>query len=854
MRKKALKISMIASAALGGWFLFYLILLPKMITSDFVINKVQNLVKTSTGFALTLENPSFETKFKPEIELKIGKINLTKDEKILALIEDFELELGFGKIFKKEIRLDELSAKKVFIDGKNILTVLPSNLETSQNTDIDWKVNLDNAEFEVDEGLITYNKSKVTLSTQASAQNLEVKAVSDNFLVSDIFELVNSNLIIPNGKEMLSPLTQPNGAVSFNISLRNNGISGNVNMKYAKAVLKDLSNLPLTMPKGQITIMPEKMVFSNFEGFYGKNKSNKINISGEIKDYYKSFDSNITVDTVATNEFLQDYLAGLMGGTVIKISENIPTRIIYKAIDNKSDIIWLTKIAKGVSFGVDDTPSPLNEYDRAVKGDFHIEGSTLDIKNINYYIAQDIYKGMGKIDPILVFDGKMDILSGKLHEAGFSFGRELPSEFLNVIVRQKLFKKGTIKGNLHVVFKNDIPKIQGDLEIAKTRIPSQRLFIKNATLKTDNNNINLNANGRFKRIKYDFIGVIKNELVTPIIVKDLELNLDKVNLDKLLTSLNNQSQVEQPVAEITTTEIDDEECGGEDDNFMFDTNLISIENCIFRLKEGNYKDVQFGNIEAKMTLDKDGIFNLQSNKFDIAEGISTLKINCDLKTLKYYLRLGLKEVNSDLMSTAILGLSKEISGKASGLIELNSDASMKLNGSIRFLIHDGTIGKIGVVEYLMKVASIFRNPVVMISPTTLLDIVNIPEGNFDKIEGEITLKDNVIKRMDIKSSSPTLSALIRGRYDLENQDASLRIYTRFSNENKGFLGKMRNISLNALANKVKLSSRNDANYYAAELVDLPPIQAKDEYTQVFLTQVEGDVEHNNFLSSLKKIK
>ena len=539
------------------------------------------------------------------------------------------------------------------------------------------------------------------------------------------------------------------------------------------------------------------------------------------------------------------------------------------------DITWLTKISKGVSIGIDDTPSALNDYDRAVTGEFILDGNELDIKNLNYYIAQDIHRGMGKIDPILIFDGKMNIATGELHEAGFSFGRELPSEFLNVFVRRKLFKGGTMKGSLHVLFRNNIPKVKADMQIAKARIPSQRLFIKNATLQTDREDIKINANGRFKRVKYDLAGVIKNELVTPVIVKDLELNLDKVDVDRLIKSLNNQHQPEgsttpaqaipapeNPLPEtVAVNETPEEECLDEDgeeceadDNYMFDTNLIAIEKCAFRLKEGYYNGLTFGNIEANMTLDRNGIFNLQSNRFDIAEGISTLKINCDLKTLKYYIRLGVKDVNSDMFSTAILNLSKEISGKASGLIELTSDASMKLNGSIKFMINDGTIGKIGLVEYLMKVASIFRNPVAMISPATIMDIVNIPEGNFDKIEGELTLKDNVIQRMNIKSYSPTLSALIRGRYDLEKADASLRIYTRFSSSHKGFAGFLRNFSLNALANKVKLNGRNDANYYAAELKDLPSIEAKNEDTQVFLTQVEGDVEHNNFLSSLKKIK
>ena len=65
---------------------------------------------------------------------------------------------------------------------------------------------------------------------------------------------------------------------------------------------------------------------------------------------------------------------------------------------------------------------------------------------------------------------------------------------------------------------------------------------------------------------------------------------------------------------------------------------------------------------------------------------------------------------------------------------------------------------------------------------------------------------------------------------------------------------MRNISLNSLANRIPLSNRNDENYYSAELSQLPPIEADEKDCQVFLTKVDGDVEHFNFISSLKKIK
>ena len=218
------------------------------------------------------------------------------------------------------------------------------------------------------------------------------------------------------------------------------------------------------------------------------------------------------------------------------------------------------------------------------------------------------------------------------------------------------------------------------------------------------------------------------------------------------------------------------------------------------------------------------------------------------------IKLGAKDVNSDLMSTTLLNLPREISGKASGIIDLYTDDSLKLNGAIKFAVNDGQIQKIGLVEYVMKFAALFRNPLVMISPSTISDIVNIPEGKFNKITGELLMKNNVIELLKIKSSSPQLSSFIIGRYDIEKSDAMLRIYTKFSSEKKGFAGALRSFSLNSLANRIPLSSRNDAQYYAAELGQLPKLEVGEEQAQVFLTKVDGDVVNNNFLSSLKKIK
>ena len=107
--------------------------------------------------------------------------------------------------------------------------------------------------------------------------------------------------------------------------------------------------------------------------------------------------------------------------------------------------------------------------------------------------------------------------------------------------------------------------------------------------------------------------------------------------------------------------------------------------------------------------------------------------------------------------------------------------------------------------------------------------------------------------MMIKSSAPALASFIIGRYNLETNDAMLRIYTKISDKGQGFAGVLRNISLNGIAGKISPSARNESNYYSTELSQIPELQ-NEKSAQVFLTKVDGDVINFNFLSSLKRIK
>lgn len=710
----------------------------------------------------------------------------------------------------------------------------------------------------VQDCFLNINNSKIFINSVSDQQNrFDISVSSNNFDVKNIVKLVESNMIVPNGKEMLSFFKDINGNFNFKINMTEKGLDGTAHLNKLSFKLIPLNDLLMTMNTGDVKITKDTIYLKDFKGLYNNRQANHYEFNGSIKDYLKSFDTEIIATGDATKEFSTKHLSKIIGYPV-ELTGPAKTKLVYKSIYDKMDLSLMFKIDKGqdiLAGGVSFSPVG---YDRAVKADMHFEKNLLEIKNINYYIASEITKNSkGKIKPILTVYGNIDcdkmMKTGAmpdLKNLGFTIPKPLPSEFLNVLIGQKVFKKGTIAGHLEVDNNGKVPVLKGDLAMQKVRIPSQRLSIKDGRLTADKNHIHLNAFGRFKRSDYKFTGNILNEMIFPIIVKDVNLTVDNVDIDRMLKSFNSQQSGVDPKDAVLAA--------GEDENDMeavtFNTGFLIVEKCILNVVKGEYKDIKFGNLFANLTLDKNGILEIKSNRFDFAEGISSCKVYCDLIKHKYFVRLGVKDINSDLIATTLLALKKEISGKASGLIELNTDDSLRLNGSIKFLVKNGTIGKVGLVEYALKFASLFRNPMAMISPSTLVDLVNVPEGNFDKINGHLVIKDNVVEKIMIKSSAPQLSSFIVGRFDLESRDATLRIYTKFSNKNKGFAGALRNISLNSLANRVPLSSRNDSNYYSAELNELPPIEADEKDCQVFLTKVDGDVEHFNFISSLKKIK
>lgn len=719
------------------------------------------------------------------------------------------------------------------------------------------------------------NESQIVLDAKFNQDGkYKLDLFSNKFSIQNVDKFMRTNMLVANGADVMNCFKDLTGDFSFNVKVSDTAFGAVVKVNKIVGKLVPLANIPLTISKGTIIVDPQNITVSGFDGFYGHQVKNKIGMFGNVFDYATKADTNLFITGDAYDELAQ-HISKLAG---IRIAFLNVSKIFVRVVCDVTGKVKVTggaKVPAGSNVTFEGASISPAKFDRAIGLDLEVLKDKLTINHINYYISENIAQNVAPQKPMVSIKGLVNCYTGYLYNLGFEIPEPLPSEFFNVLIGQKLLKRGTVAGKMNFV-NGEKPYLDGEMEIKSVRVSGQSFKINNGKMIAKDDNIHLTADGRFRRLNYKFDGNIKNCLLFPILVKNVNLNIDEIDVERVMQSFVpreqriaqahknlNPNRPKSAESKISTKyfDVDDtpqKETKSENSDavepIVFQPNLIVVNDCNFHVGKGAYKQIKFGNLHATLTLDKNGLLNVQSNKFDFAEGISTLKLVCDFAKPTYYIRLGAKDVDVDVLSTAILNLPKEISGKAMALLEFNTDASAKLNGKIQFSVDNGSITKLGLVQYLLNVASLFRNPLAMISPTTFWDLVNVPEGTFKKINGTLVIKDNIIERMMIKSSSPQLSAFIIGRINLVNMDASLRIYTKFSNIHKGFSGFLRNISLNVLSKRVKTNAKNDASYYAMELSQLPKLETGEEMAQVYLTKFDGDVLTTNFISQLKRIK
>jgi len=293
------KISLIIAAIIFAIFtvliLLYFLILPSLFNSKKVANFAAKIIKEKLNYELVIENQKLDVSLKPQIGLYVGKFALINNSEKVAELEDFNFEFCFCKIFKKQIGLKEISAKKLNVKVDKLLSLVSKQEKKEETKPLDYKLYFINPTIKLDELKITYflnkallnleanninlktvnnekffefssvidliknnqnyakikvnaddeiklskdrivvdelllliNQSDIRINSEIALEKLYFSAISKKFNLEDVFKLINCDFLIAQGSDMLSPLKNPVGNVSFNVSFLNGKIDESI--------------------------------------------------------------------------------------------------------------------------------------------------------------------------------------------------------------------------------------------------------------------------------------------------------------------------------------------------------------------------------------------------------------------------------------------------------------------------------------------------------------------------------------------------------------------------------------------------------------------------------------------------
>lgn len=224
-------------------------------------------------------------------DFKIGLFNSDIDIKDVQLLYDANgvlYDLGV-----KNISLTKANDKNfvhfitnIFVTkGKQTLRVV---------FDDDNNVYLDKKKIVVENGCLHFNESTVNFDAMMDVKNkFNFSVHSKNFKVENVIDIIESDILIPNGSELLALFSNIRGVFDFDILLNNKGLLGNIDVKKVDLGLVPLDNIPLSVSKGKVEITSDDIYLKDFVGYYKNRSTNEVKFSGSIKDYMKTFDTNI---------------------------------------------------------------------------------------------------------------------------------------------------------------------------------------------------------------------------------------------------------------------------------------------------------------------------------------------------------------------------------------------------------------------------------------------------------------------------------------------------------------------------------------------------------------------------------
>lgn len=831
------------------------------------------------------------TDFKVSDFILNKKIKLkTKGEVILNNRKQFSYNLAlFSKVFAQPTTQTNSNTNvniiKVFEDlyKYNVQTNISANLKMTgkpDDTKIDGKINLDKITFvfggeafppsnlnlnfkgnkvEINSNLYTDAESKATINgifKNGKHKTIDLKVIGNRIDLDNCFTVANT-ILKTFGRNDLDGTTA-NGHISANFDIKSDfkkiQSSGylkiqnaNVTNKLYKVALSAI-NADIDFSQDAIKIRQAKAKFNN----------EPIVINGMIDK-----NANADISVLANNLQLKGLLVST--GNAILLKENdIQGLINLKAtIKGRLDKATPKAIVTINNVYIKNKPSKMQI--KLAKANINVLAGKaisgqIQLNNLKAYQNSSQLASAPSIN--VSFDDKeLKINKSYLYVSGIRTTLDGRISDLNSAPRLNTINISVpnqvslpiegypgsniiLKGNLSLSGKPENPKIHGAFSVPLIRIPSLSLTIKNTELSL-NEVFSLYAPQIYiANSTMSFNSQISKDFTKGIVLKNANFTSSNLDLDALGAAMSNMPKGSSSDLGIT---------------------IANGKASVGKFKTGNLIAT---NITSAMALGKNILYldGINANAY-----MGTIKgaITYNILNGKTGVDIKGRGLSANPTLIALTGRNDHILG----VLDFDSDISMKgatereilnsLSGTTGFIISNGQMGVLGKFEHLLYAQNILSNSAFKATLNVIAKAITVKNtGVYKYMKGQMTFSRGWANIQYIKTSGPSMSLYMTGRYYLPGSTASLKILGRISDDIVRILGPIGEFSMNKMISSIPKIGDITAffvnqftvnpNYENTDLI--PDLSPKTEFdTKEFKVVIDGDIQKQNSVKSFKWI-
>lgn len=679
---------------------------------------------------------------------------------------------------------------------------------------------------------------KANLKT--NIQDLEVLDISRLLLSTKNNNLKNTGQI----------LKQISAKIVGDLDFSNNKLNGNID--FNNVIIKNeyisqvvvLGNLKAFIQNNNLNINPFTFNFYQVPTF--------LNI--KVNSILKKPDFNIYLSSKIVPNFFDNFLnhyltyplklkgESTFSATIRGTLNNLETYASLK-IPAFSDVSYM-----GVNLGdvYDDRELYLNTIYSPQK---------ITFKNFNY--KKYIKTQNNRIKPlhILIADGTLIFKENlyKLEQFNVKTITPASAKFFNIIFKKSVIKNGLFDCDLKITGNIFKPTIEGKLKLSNVEIPMYDAVIRDLDIDFSKLFVDILARVKAWGSEIELSALIKNSLIYPIEIFNIDIFSNFINLDNLekeLTQIKYSSHTSKNSNELNELLINAP---------MQD---IIIKSGKIKAKDVLLRNLNAQNLDVDFSLNDKSILNINKVVFELIDGIVQGNLVYNFKNTNLSAQMSAQNVSANPVVKALLGLDGQIYGSMNGSIDVktygyNDEERLKnLSGDVNFDLKNGKMPKLGSLEYLLRAANLFKSGLTGLTINGIIQLIMPMEtGAFKDMQGELTLDNGSAKNIQIYTTGEDLNLYLVGNIDLLTTIAKIEVWGALNKNVQTPLGVIGNASLNSVFGLIPwlhLDSTNKGfiNYFNK----IPGIELSTEKTRVFRALVNGDISSEKFVEKFEWVK